>query len=134
MKDNFDLKKFLTENKALQNLNPLLSESKGMDMDGMRKKIREMILAELGNPDDYDYDPTDDYGDDESGYYSHMRDLEDKAEEDRERDEAYLDGASSVGASSEGSSSVVSVVSTSVVSTSSTSSSFFLASSMSYPP
>jgi len=61
MKDNFDLKKFLTESKALQNLNPLLSESKGMDMDGMRKKIREMILAELSEnePDNYDPDPDD---------------------------------------------------------------------------
>jgi hypothetical protein len=58
----------------------------------MRDKIREMILAELGNPDDYDSDSDDDYGDNESGYYPHMRDLKDKEEEDRERDEAYLDG------------------------------------------
>jgi len=59
MKDNFDLKKFLTENKALQNLNPLLAESKGKNMDEMRSKIREMILAELGNIDPYDVDPDD---------------------------------------------------------------------------
>jgi hypothetical protein len=43
MKDNFDLKKFLMESKALQNTNPLLAESE----DKMRAKIREMILAEL---------------------------------------------------------------------------------------
>lgn len=60
MKDNFDLKKFLTESKALQNLNPLLSESKGMDMDGMRKKIREMILDELNNPEHADFDELED--------------------------------------------------------------------------
>jgi len=91
MADNFDLRKFLKENKSLENLNPILRKENLTEGD-LRSKIREMILAELGNPDEYDYDPTDDYGDDESGYYPHMRDLEDKAEEDRERDEAYLDG------------------------------------------
>ena len=89
--DNFDLKKFLKESKALENLNPIIKKENLSEGD-LRSKIKEMILAELGNPDEYDYDPTDDYGDDESGYYPHMRDLEDKAEEDRERDEAYLDG------------------------------------------
>jgi hypothetical protein len=90
MKDNFDLKKFLTENKALQNLNPLLSESKGMDMDGMRKKIREMILAELGNPDPYDVDPEEEaYGgegekeEDLRNYFPTFRGLE-YSEEDLE--------------------------------------------------
>jgi hypothetical protein len=91
MADNFDLKKFLKENKALENLNPIIKKENLSEGD-LRSKIKEMILAELGNPDDYDYDPTDDYGDDESDYYPHMKDLEDKSEEDRERDEAYLDG------------------------------------------
>ena len=84
MADNFDLKKFLTESKALQNLNPLLSESKGMDMDGMRNKIREMILNEL-NPDDYNYEEEDiygDYNDDEKDYFPHVGDLEDNSMED----------------------------------------------------
>ena len=63
MKDNFDLKKFLTENKALQNLNPLLSESKGMDMKGMREKIREMILAELHGTEEDDDPEGMAYGD-----------------------------------------------------------------------
>jgi hypothetical protein len=77
--DNFDLKKFLKENKAIENLNPLLAESytefksadqkeKGvmtsnneeeiyeadaeMSKDEiLRGKIREYILAELGNND-----------------------------------------------------------------------------------
>jgi hypothetical protein len=91
MADNFDLKKFLKESKALENLNPIIKKENLSEGD-LRSKIKEMILAELGNPDDYDYDPTDDYGDDESGYYSHMQGLKDKEEEDRERDEAYLDG------------------------------------------
>jgi len=79
--DNFDLKKFLKESKALENLNPIIGKNTnihGINEGNMRDKIREMILAELGNPDDYDYDPTDDYGDDESSYYPHMRDLEDE--------------------------------------------------------
>lgn len=77
--DNFDLKKFLKENKAIENLNPLLAESytefksadqkeKGvmasnnegeiyeadveMSKDEiLRGKIREYILTELGNND-----------------------------------------------------------------------------------
>lgn len=84
MADNFDLKKFLTESKALQNLNPLLSESKGMDMEGMRKKIREMILTEL-NPNNYDYEEEDmygDYDDEEKDYFPHVSDLEDSSMED----------------------------------------------------
>lgn len=45
MKDNFDLKKFLKENKSLENLNPTfksLNENKSV-----KEKIKEMILAEL---------------------------------------------------------------------------------------
>jgi hypothetical protein len=48
--DNFDLKKFLIESKALQNLNPILFESKKNDEDMIRERIREIIIAELGNP------------------------------------------------------------------------------------
>lgn len=77
MADNFDLRKFLKESKALENLNPIIKKENLSEGD-LRSKIKEMILAELGNPDDYDYDPTDDYGDDESSYYPHMRDLEDE--------------------------------------------------------
>jgi hypothetical protein len=58
MKDTFDLTKFLKENKSLENLNPTfksLNESLSP-----KDKIREMILAELGNSDDkvneYQYD------------------------------------------------------------------------------
>jgi hypothetical protein len=45
--DNFDLKKFLKENKSLENLNPTfksLNENKSL-----KDEIREMILAELNS-------------------------------------------------------------------------------------
>ena len=49
--DNFDLKKFLKESKALENLNPILKKDNLSEGD-MRDKIREMILAELGGEED----------------------------------------------------------------------------------
>jgi hypothetical protein len=61
MKDNFDLKKFLTENKAFEQFNPFLAESKDKEKS-MRDKIREMILAELEldvNDTTSAYDPVD---------------------------------------------------------------------------
>ena len=84
MADNFDLKKFLKENKSIENLNPIVGKNTNINENTMRAKIREMILAELGNPDDYDYDPSDDYGDDESSYFPHMQGLEDESEMDLE--------------------------------------------------
>ena len=65
MKDNFDLKKFLTENKTIEKSNPYLkeemSDSKKEKVDrevdagedaediksALREKIREMVIAEL---------------------------------------------------------------------------------------
>jgi len=44
--DNFDLKKFLKESKALENLNPILKKE-NLTEENIRSKIREMILAEL---------------------------------------------------------------------------------------
>ena len=67
MADNFDLKKYLKESKALEGLNDIIGKNTNIHEGNMRDKIREMILAELGNP-------------------------EDTEEEDREKDEAYLDG------------------------------------------
>jgi hypothetical protein len=113
MADNFDLKKFLKESKALENLNPIVAKS-NLSEGGMREKIREYILSELdNNPDDeYDSDPYDmpDYEDDDMSYFG-VYDQEDKPtgdyygddfdpslmesdpeEEDRERDEAYIEG------------------------------------------
>ena len=60
MKDTFDLTKFLKENKSLENLNHTfksLNENKHV-----KDKIREMILAELSDPDD-EYDTVDHGGD-----------------------------------------------------------------------
>jgi len=45
--DNFDLKKFLKESKAIENLNPILKKE-NLNEGDLRGKIREMILAELG--------------------------------------------------------------------------------------
>jgi hypothetical protein len=60
MKDNFDLKKFLTENKVFEEFNPFMAENARTDaeeegyLDGekdekasLRDKVREMVLAEL---------------------------------------------------------------------------------------
>jgi hypothetical protein len=52
MKDNFDLKKFLKESKAIENLNPSLKsindkKSKSLKENSLKSKIREMIINEL---------------------------------------------------------------------------------------
>jgi hypothetical protein len=88
MKDNFDLKKFLTENKTFENFNPYTSNETPLNENSLRDKIREMILAELGNPDYSDYDEEEDLEDDEMGYFSHMRDLEDNPMKDEDLYEA----------------------------------------------
>jgi hypothetical protein len=87
--DNFDLKKFLKESKAIENLNPILKKD-NLSEGSMRDKIREMILAELAEEVttdsayqddaalDADYDPVYEGGGEE--------------EEDREREEAYIEG------------------------------------------
>ena len=51
MADNFDLKKFLTESKALENLNPVIAKENLSEGD-IRSKIREMVLAELSEEKD----------------------------------------------------------------------------------
>jgi hypothetical protein len=88
--DNFDLRKFLKESKALENLNPVIGKE-NINEDNLRNKIREMIMNELGgNPNDYDYEEEDmygDYDDDEMGYFPTMRGLEDSPMSD-ELDEA----------------------------------------------
>ena len=56
MKDTFDLTKFLKESKALENLNPTLKSLN--ENSSIKEKIKEMILAELGNPDDGEEEDT----------------------------------------------------------------------------
>lgn len=53
MADNFDLKKFLKENKALENLNPILKKET-LNENNLRDKIREMIISELDGGEDYE--------------------------------------------------------------------------------
>jgi hypothetical protein len=52
MKDNFDLQKYLTENKVFEEFNPFMAENARTDDEedekkSLRDKVREMILAEL---------------------------------------------------------------------------------------
>ena len=99
--DNFDLKKFLKESKALENLNPSIKslnegeaayeyekgkedgekiEKKKMTKEAMKKHIKDMIVAELDGAavEAEDYDPV----------YEGDKTPEEKAEED----EAYIEG------------------------------------------
>ena len=49
MKDNFDLKNYLKENKVMENSNKYVSDLINEDeqKDTLRSKIREMVLAEM---------------------------------------------------------------------------------------
>jgi hypothetical protein len=79
--DNFDLRKFLKESKAIENLNPILKKE-NLNEGDLRGKIREMILAELAEEvttdnayqDDAalnaDYDPVYEGEDEEDEDYS----------------------------------------------------------------
>jgi hypothetical protein len=64
MADNFDLKKFLKENKSIENLNPILKKD-NLNEGTMRDKIREMIINELNldidNPGKTDAEEADAY-------------------------------------------------------------------------
>jgi len=116
MKDNFDLKKFLVENKSIENSNPYLKENqyekdaeaddaehidaleKDMADDkkaSLRKKVREMIINELSEEMDpeFDYEGTSeedmygDYDDDEKSYYQHSHQTDIELEEAKEEEE-----------------------------------------------
>jgi hypothetical protein len=54
MADNFDLKKFLKESKALENLNTIIGKNTNISEGNMRDKIREMVIAELNSDEDLD--------------------------------------------------------------------------------
>jgi hypothetical protein len=60
MKDNFDLKKFILENKVMENSNqftsPKSTSKKPLTEGNLRDKIREMILNELGDNGMEDYE------------------------------------------------------------------------------
>ena len=75
MADNFDLKKFLKESKALENLNPIVAKG-NLSEGGIREKIREYILSELSENDPDDDDPEGmaygDYYNEEEDYFPTM--------------------------------------------------------------
>jgi hypothetical protein len=112
MKDNFDLKKFLSENKTIEKSNPFLNESydefqrddKGSKdvtandtgeedaygagfeagkREALRAKIREMIISELEDYQSPDKEPVD-MGDE---LYEAKKDEEETPEEDVEAEE-----------------------------------------------
>jgi hypothetical protein len=58
MKDNFDLKKYLKENKVIENYNPYNSEI-NLKENTLRNKVKEMILKELEDYQDYDEEGID---------------------------------------------------------------------------
>ena len=99
--DNFDLKKFLKESKAIENLNPTIKainegeaayeyekgkkegeeiEKKKMTKEAMKKHIKDMIVAELDGAAVVAQD------------YNPVAEGDDKSEEDREKEEAYIEG------------------------------------------
>ena len=105
--DNFDLKKFLKESKALENLNPSFKsinegeaayeyekgkekgeaiEKKKMTKEAMKKQIKDMIVAEL----ELDIDNPGKADDAVANLYDPV--YEGDPEEDREKDEAYIEG------------------------------------------
>ena len=86
--DNFDLKKFLKESKALENLNPSMkSINENSSREDMKAKIKEMIVAELDSAGDLNITKSADSSDYRSQYEGNKT-PEEKAEED----EALLDG------------------------------------------
>jgi len=59
MTDNFDIKKFLTENKVFWNPNTDVKESSILNENNLREKIRDMVIAELSTPEDEEEDMSD---------------------------------------------------------------------------
>jgi hypothetical protein len=109
--DNFDLKKFLKESKALENLNPTLKslnegeaayeyekgkedgekiEKKKMTKEAMKKHIKDMIVAELELSID-DSGKADD-ADANADLNDFLAEDDKTPEEKSEEDEALLDG------------------------------------------
>jgi hypothetical protein len=107
MKDNFDLKKFLLENKIMENSNPYSSTTKKKNIiteGNLRDKIREMILKEVDdedlNPDLEERGFEDEIGDDVTSLLADLDDVslneeevEDESEEETEEEEIEDDPA-----------------------------------------
>jgi len=52
MTDNFDIKKFLTENKVFWNPSADVKESSILNENNLREKIRDMVIAELSSSEE----------------------------------------------------------------------------------
>jgi hypothetical protein len=102
MKDNFDLKKFILENKTMENSNQFTKSStnkKPLTEGNLRDKIREMILKEMGDEDyeledrkmEYGIDPEMDdmYMDDEDILFE--QDEEEEIEDEETEEEPIED-------------------------------------------
>ena len=103
MKDNFDLKKFLVENKSIEKYNPFFKKET-LNEGNVRDKIREIIINELSGDPELDYEGTSeeemygDYIDDEGSYYQHshqtdidLEEMMDPEDEEDGRDEDNTD-------------------------------------------
>jgi hypothetical protein len=105
--DNFDLKKFLKESKALENLNPSIKsinegeaayeyekgkkegeeiEKKKMTKEAMKKQIKDMIVAEL------ELDIDNPGKDSDADLYDPVYEENDPGEEEADMMDAYADG------------------------------------------
>ena len=109
MSDNFDLKKFLKESKAIENLNPTFksfndvksNETKKslveniktklnnipLTEDKLREKIREMILDEMGNDSEEMDEELYEMKDEDEDLYEAKKDEEEVAIEDMPAEE-----------------------------------------------
>ena len=86
--DNFDLKKFLKESKALENLNPTIkSLNEGNSRKDMKAKIKDMIVAEF----ELGVDNTDKISDAEANLYDDVYEGN-PGEEEAEMMDAAADG------------------------------------------
>ena len=91
MKDNFDLKKFLKESKAIENLNPSLKsinekEDKSSKDKSLKSKIREMIVNELSEADGTDDITINKGGGDQTNPdYDFLSESDDLHEEDKDK-------------------------------------------------
>lgn len=61
MTDNFDIKKFLTENKVFWNPSADVKESSILNENNLREKIRDMVIAELSTSEDEEDEDYSDY-------------------------------------------------------------------------
>jgi hypothetical protein len=89
MKDNFDLKKFLKENKTIENYNPFTKEKpkSSINEGNVRDKIKEMILKELEDYQDWDEEEVDMGIENPENMFDDVLDVDDLLEEEEADEE-----------------------------------------------